>query len=54
MPRDVSALFAGATPITLIDGDRLLDLLVEHEIGIQKRPVLMYDFDEQYFAAQGR
>jgi len=48
-----SALFAGAAPITLIDGDRLLDLLVEHEIGIQKRPVLMYDFDEQYFAEQG-
>ena len=31
-----AAFEAGAAPITLIDGDRLLELLVEHEIGVQR------------------
>ena len=33
------AMFPGAQPITLIDGDRLLDLLIENQIGIRKKPV---------------
>lgn len=33
----------------LIDGERLLDLLVEHEIEIQKNPAVLYEVDEQYF-----
>lgn len=46
-----AALFPGAAPIGLIDGERLLDLLIEHEIGIRKRPAQLYDIDEEAFAA---
>lgn len=31
-----AAIFPGASPITLIDGDRLLELLIEHEVGVSK------------------
>jgi restriction system protein len=34
----------GVAPITLIDGDKLLELLVENEIGIRKHPVEYYSF----------
>jgi restriction system protein len=44
-----AALLPGAPPISLIDGERLLDLLIEHEIGIQKKPAVMYEVDGQYF-----
>jgi restriction system protein len=44
-----AALFPGAAPIGLIDGDRLLDLLVQHEIGVQKRTTPLYELDEGYF-----
>ncbi|WP_408065674.1 restriction endonuclease [endosymbiont of unidentified scaly snail isolate Monju] len=40
-----AALFPGAAPITLIDGERLLDLLIEHGIGIKKRPVELWEVD---------
>jgi len=43
-----AALFPGAAPITLINGDKLLDLLMEHEIGIQKRPVTLYELEEDF------
>ena len=43
-----AALVQGAPPISLIDGDRLVDLLVEHEIGIQKKPAVMYEVDTGY------
>lgn len=32
-------------PITLIDGQKLLDLLMDHQIGVVKRTVEYYDFD---------
>jgi len=35
----------GAAPITLIDGDKLLELLLEHEIGISKKSVDFFEFD---------
>lgn len=44
------ALHQGAAPITLIDGDRLLDLLIEHEIGIQKKQVVVHEVNERYFS----
>jgi restriction system protein len=44
-----AALFPGAAPIGLIDGEKLLELLVEHEIGIQKRPATLYELEEDYF-----
>jgi len=44
-----AAMFPGAQPITLIDGDRLLDLLIEHDIGIQKKSVSLIEMDEPFF-----
>jgi len=46
-----AALFPGAPPITLIDGDRLLDLLINYQIGIISRPTDIYDIDENFFKA---
>ncbi len=41
-----SAAFAkGAAPITLIDGERLLDLLIEHNIGVRRREIRILEFD---------
>lgn len=48
-----AALLPGAPPISLIDGDRLVDLLIEHEIGIQKKPAVMYEVDGSYFDSAG-
>ena len=35
----------GAAPITLIDGERLLDLLIENGIGIKQHEVKYFEFD---------
>ncbi|OED68324.1 restriction endonuclease [Vibrio splendidus ZS-139] len=43
------ALFPNAAPITLIDGDRLLDLLIDSEIGIKKRRVEAHEVDLSLF-----
>jgi restriction system protein len=43
-----AALFVGAAPIGLIDGEKLLDLLIKYEIGIKNRPVSLYEIDEEY------
>ena len=39
-----AAFERGAAPITLIDGDKLLDLLIEYEIGVTKRQVEYREF----------
>lgn len=44
-----AALFPGAAPITLIDGDKLIELMVKHEVGIKKRPQTLVEIDETYF-----
>lgn len=44
------ALFPGAAPITLIDGKRLLDLCLKHEVGLRRRPVEICEIDEAFFA----
>lgn len=44
-----AALFAGAAPIGLIDGEKLLDLLIKYDIGVKKRPIVLYELDEEYF-----
>ena len=42
----IEAAFAlGAAPITLIDGDKLVDLLIEHEIGIRKHTIEVLTID---------
>lgn len=45
-----AAFEVGAAPITLIDGERLLDLLIEYSIGIRKRQVEYFEFDESDLA----
>lgn len=44
-----AALFPGAAPVGLINGEKLLELLVEHGIGIEGRPATLYELDETYF-----
>ena len=34
-----AAFEMGAAPITLINGDTLIDLLIQHEIGVKKKAV---------------
>jgi restriction system protein len=41
----------GAAPITLINGDTLIDLLLQHEIGVKKKTVDYYEVDEDAFQA---
>lgn len=43
------ALFPGAAPIGLIDGERLLDLLFQHDVGVKKRKAILHEVDEAYF-----
>ncbi len=45
-----AAVASGTVPITLIDGARLVDLLVEHGIGVKKRNVELLDVDEDALA----
>lgn len=45
-----SAFERGAAPITLIDGDRLIELLIEQEIGVRKRSVQFLEFEAADFA----
>jgi len=40
-----AAFERGAAPITLIDGDKLLDLLTERQIGVTRKSVEYYEFD---------
>ncbi|EAB7636030.1 restriction endonuclease [Salmonella enterica] len=45
-----AALYPGAAPITLIDGDRLLELLIENNVGIRRsNAVELLDVDLQLF-----
>ena len=45
------AVYPGAAPITLIDGSKLMELLVKHEVGIQKRQISLVEFDEELLHA---
>ena len=40
------AFAIGAAPITLIDGEKLLDLLIEHGIGVSKQVLEYFEFDQ--------
>lgn len=51
-----AAFERGAAPITLIDGEKLLDLLIEHQIGVSKKAVDYLEFDSarlSQFEAEG-
>ena len=49
-----AALFPGAAPITLIDGDKLMELLLKHDVGVKKRNQTLIEVDESYFAESDR
>lgn len=44
-----AAIFPGAAPITLIDGDKLMELFVKHEVGVKRSPVPLFKIDESIF-----
>lgn len=46
-----AAFERGAAPITLIDGDKLVDLLIEHRIGMTRQSVEYVEFDASKLAA---
>ena len=43
------ALFPGAAPITLIDGDKLIELLIKHNVGIKQKKLALLEVDDSYF-----
>ena len=45
-----AAFATGAAPITLIDGDKLIDLLIEHGIGVKKNKIEVLSVDADAFA----
>lgn len=45
-----AAFERGAAPITLIDGDKLIDLLIEHGIGVRKSSIDLLELDADVFA----
>lgn len=45
-----SAFFPGAAPITLIDGEKLVELVEKHEVGLRRKPAYLLEVDEAFFA----
>lgn len=45
-----AAFELGAPPITLIDGEKLIDLLIENKVGVRKKPIEMLELDRAAFA----
>jgi len=45
-----AAFEPGAAPITLIDGEKLIDLLVAHGIGVRKKTLEVLDLNAEAFA----
>lgn len=46
------AFASGATPITLINGEKLIDLLIEYGIGVRRRQVEILELDESMLQEQ--
>ena len=44
-----AAFEPGAAPITLINGDKLADLLMEHGIGVRRKEVVVWELDPAAF-----
>lgn len=40
---------ARSQPITLIDGEKLVELLAKHEVGVKKRKIEVWELDESAF-----
>ncbi len=45
-----AAFERGATPITLINGDKLIDLLIQNEIAVKNKQLDYFTVDNSYFA----
>jgi restriction system protein len=45
-----AAFATGAAPITLIDGDKLIDMLIEYGVGVRKRTIELLEVDPTAFA----
>ena len=41
-----AAFERGAAPITLIDGDKLIGLMIEHQLGVRKKAIEILELDE--------
>ena len=46
-----AAFATGTAPITLVDGEKLVDLLIEHGIGVSKRTIELLEVDADAIAA---
>jgi restriction system protein len=46
---DEAANYPGAAPITLMDGDNLIDNLIKYQIGVLRRPMEIFEINEKYF-----
>jgi hypothetical protein len=44
--------FPERSPITLIDGDGLIEHLIKYQIGIIRRPIDICGLDENYFVSK--
>lgn len=44
-----AAIFPGAPPITLIDGEKLMELLLKYGVGVKKRQATLIEVDESLF-----
>lgn len=47
-----AAFEKGAAPLTLINGDKLVDLLIKNGIGVNKKVASYYILDEKYFSEE--
>ena len=46
-----AAFATGVAPITLVDGEKLVDLLIDHGIGVRKRTVELLELDPEAITA---
>ncbi len=46
-----AAFEAGAAPITLINGQKLIDLLIEYGLGVRKKTIEVWELDERSIVA---
>ena len=44
---------AGAVPIVLINGDKIVDIMLEKGLGVRQEPLTVTRIDEEFFAAFG-
>lgn len=44
-----AAFEKGAAPITLINGDKLIELLVEHNVAVKKKQITTFTIDSDFF-----